>query len=104
MTHSFPTVRSSERNISRYANFWEDPHVLLRGLALPQGSKILSVASAGDNSFSFLTTNPALVVAADVNQTQLYLVALKKAAIEYLDYEDVLVFLDRKSTRLNSSH
>src|SRR3546814_2394729 len=32
-------------------------------------------------------------LAADVNQTQLYLVALKKAAIEYLDYEDVLVFL-----------
>lgn len=77
----------------RYANCWEDPEVLLNGLAPKSGSKILSIASAGDNSFSLLTTDPELVVAVDVNQTQLYLVALKKAAIRHLDYEDTLAFL-----------
>lgn len=80
-------------SIIRYANCWEDPEVLLKGLSPKNGSKILSIASAGDNSFSLLTTNPELVVAVDVNSTQLYLVALKKAAIRHLDYEDVLIFL-----------
>ena len=80
-------------SIIRYANCWEDPEVLLRGLSPKRGAKILSIASAGDNSFSLLTTDPELVVAVDVNPTQLYLVALKKAAIRHLDYEDVLVFL-----------
>src|SRR5690606_17574733 len=84
-------------SIIRYANCWEDPEVLLQGLSPKEGSKILSIASAGDNSFSLLTTNPALVVAVDINQTQLFLVALKKAAIEYLDYPDVLTFLGFRS-------
>ncbi|HLT88760.1 MAG TPA: DUF3419 family protein [Sphingobacterium sp.] len=80
-------------SIIRYANCWEDPEVLLKGLEPKGSSKILSIASAGDNSFSLLTTNPELVVAVDVNLTQLYLVELKKAVIRSLDYEDVLVFL-----------
>ncbi|WP_449047440.1 DUF3419 family protein [Parapedobacter sp.] len=84
-------------SIIRYANCWEDPNVLLRGLAPKEGAKILSIASAGDNSFSLLTADPALVVAVDINQTQLYLVELKKTAIEYLDYEDALVFLGFRS-------
>lgn len=80
-------------SLIRYANCWEDPEILLKGLAPTIGSKILSIASAGDNSFSLLTTDPELVVAVDVNLTQLYLIALKKAAIRHLDYEDVLAFL-----------
>lgn len=80
-------------SIIRYANCWEDPEILLKGLAPKSNSKILSIASAGDNSFSLLTTDPELVVAVDVNQTQLYLVALKKAAIRCLEYDEVLVFL-----------
>lgn len=80
-------------SLIRYANCWEDPEVLLKGLAPKSGSKILSIASAGDNSFSLLTANPELVVAVDVNLTQLFLVSLKKAAIRHLDYEDVLTFL-----------
>jgi len=84
-------------SIIRYANCWEDPEVLLQGLSPKEGSKILSIASAGDNSFSLLTADPELVVAVDINQTQLYLVALKKAAIEYLDYQDVLTFLGFRS-------
>lgn len=83
-------------SIIRYANCWEDSEVLLKGLSPRAGSKILSIASAGDNSFSLLTTDPELVVAVDVNPTQLYLVALKKAAIRHLDYADVLTFLGFK--------
>ncbi|MFL5754490.1 MAG: DUF3419 family protein, partial [Bacteroidia bacterium] len=34
----------------RYANCWEDADVLLEGLAPKNGGRILSIASAGDNS------------------------------------------------------
>ncbi len=77
----------------RYANCWEDADVLLEGLEPESGKKIISVASAGDNSFSLLTSDPELVVAVDINPTQLYLVELKRAAIKYLNYEEFLGFL-----------
>lgn len=77
----------------RYANCWEDADILVEGLNPAPGSKILSIASAGDNSFSLLTANPQLVVAIDVNVIQLYLVELKKVSIQKLDYPDLLAFL-----------
>ncbi|TJZ61347.1 DUF3419 family protein [Sphingobacterium olei] len=80
-------------NRIRYANCWEDPHILLKGLLPAVGSKILSIGSAGDNSFSLLTTSPSLVVAVDVNPIQLHLIELKKQAIRNLEYEQVLHFL-----------
>ena len=80
-------------NIIRYANCWEDADILLEGLAPVSGSKILSIASAGDNSFALLTAKPELVVAVDVNKTQLHLVELKKAAIKKLNRQEVLQFL-----------
>jgi S-adenosylmethionine-diacylglycerol 3-amino-3-carboxypropyl transferase len=80
-------------DLIRYANCWEDADVLLRGLNPDPGSKILSIGSAGDNSFSLLTTQPELVVAVDVNPIQLYLIELKRAAIQVLSYEEVLQFL-----------
>lgn len=80
-------------DLIRYANCWEDADILLKGLDPAPGSRILSIGSAGDNSFSLLTTNPELVVAVDVNRIQLHLIALKKAAIAELEYEEVLAFL-----------
>ena len=80
-------------DIIRYANCWEDAAVLLRGLNPDPGSKILSIGSAGDNSFSLLITQPELVVAVDVNPIQLFLIELKRAAIQELSYEEVLQFL-----------
>jgi S-adenosylmethionine-diacylglycerol 3-amino-3-carboxypropyl transferase len=79
--------------IIRYANCWEDADVLLEGLAPEPGRKHLSIASAGDNSFSLLVTNPELVVAVDVNKIQLHLVELKKACIKNLNRDQVLKFL-----------
>ncbi|MGL4595946.1 MAG: DUF3419 family protein, partial [Bacteroidia bacterium] len=49
--------------------------------------------SAGDNSFSLLAANPLEVVAVDVNPIQLHLCELKKAAFEFLTYEDFLALL-----------
>ena len=80
-------------NFIRYANCWEDADILLQGLQPTEGSRIFSIASAGDNSFSLLTTHPEIVVAADINPTQLNLTELKKTAYQNLGYEELLGFL-----------
>jgi len=85
-------------DLIRYANCWEDADVLLRGLNPEPGKRFLSIASAGDNSFSLLTANPELVVAVDVNPIQLYVVELKREAIRRFDYKEVLSFLGFESS------
>jgi len=80
-------------DLIRYANCWEDVNILLKGLNAQPGSKILSIGSAGDNSFSLLTTDPELVVAIDVNKIQLYLIELKKICFELLSYHEMVSFL-----------
>jgi len=77
----------------RYANSWEDADVLLKGLNAKPGGRFLSIASGGDNSFSLLVTNPALVVATDINPIQLKLISLKKVAIQCLSQEEYLGFI-----------
>lgn len=77
----------------RYANCWEDADILLEGLNPKANSKILSIASAGDNSFSLLVSNPEIIVAVDVNPVQLYLVELKKICIQCFTREETLAFL-----------
>ena len=85
-------------NFLRYANCWEDADILLEGLQPAPGARILSVGSAGDNSFSLLTTNPEMVVAIDMNEIQLHLIALKKAVIGELSHEEALRFLGFKNS------
>ncbi len=77
----------------RYANCWEDADVLLNALSAQEGAKIISIGSAGDNSFSLLTTKPSIVVAVDVNPVQLKVIELKKAAFKTLNYNEFLSFL-----------
>ncbi len=52
-------IQKVDFNIIRYANCWEDADILLEGLSPAEGSKILSIGSAGDNSFS--TINSSLI-------------------------------------------
>ena len=77
----------------RYANCWEDADILLEGLNPQPNGRYLSIGSAGDNSFSLLTTSPDYVVAVDVSKVQLYLVELKKLAIEKFSHQEFLEFL-----------
>jgi len=77
----------------RYANCWEDADVLLKGLSPDSGSRIMSIASAGDNSFSLLTCNPTEVIAVDISLPQLFLVQLKKVAIQQLDRTNYMGFI-----------
>ncbi|MCI5058395.1 MAG: BtaA family protein [Flavobacteriales bacterium] len=77
----------------RYANCWEDADVLTEALEVQQGEKVLSIASAGDNSFSLLINQPEVVVAVDVNPIQLHLIELKRLAIKYMSQEEYLAFV-----------
>ena len=72
-------------DIIRYANCWEDADVLLEALSPNSDSKIMSIASAGDNCFSLLSTSPIKVVAVDISMPQLCLTELKKIAIQNFD-------------------
>jgi S-adenosylmethionine-diacylglycerol 3-amino-3-carboxypropyl transferase len=82
----------------RYANCWEDADVLIEGLKVQPGDRVLSIGSAGDNSFSLLVNDPELLVAVDINPIQLNLIELKKAAIIALDHESFLQFLGFRIT------
>ena len=77
----------------RYANCWEDADVVIDALQPNESSKILSIGSAGDNSFSLLASSPREVVAVDINPAQTYLIELKKSAIKLLNRNQVLAFL-----------
>lgn len=88
-----PLTERVNFEIIRYANCWEDPEVLISGLSPSPGSRILSIGSAGDNSFSLLTTDPETVVAVDVSMVQLFLVELKKCCFQNLEWEETLAFL-----------
>lgn len=80
-------------DIIRYANCWEDADLLLEALNIQPHDRVLSVASAGDNSFALLAQDPELVVAVDVNPVQLYLCELKKAAFTLNSHAAFLRFL-----------
>jgi len=74
----------------RYAQCWEDADILLKALNVREGDVCLSVASAGENSLSLLTCNPARVIAVDMNPAQLPCLALRVAAYRTLSHEELL--------------
>ena len=77
----------------RYANVWEDADNLLQALAVPEGGRIFSIASGGDNALALLLKNPRQLVVADVSHVQLYVTELKIRAIEQLCHAETLAFL-----------
>ncbi|KAG0260459.1 hypothetical protein DFQ27_003516 [Actinomortierella ambigua] len=72
----------------RYSQVWEDTRLLRNGLAIKPNSRILSIASAGDNAFALLLDDPREVVAIDFSPAQLALCALKIAAYKTLEYDE----------------
>lgn len=84
----------------RYAQVWEDADVLLAGLGARPGDVHLSIASAGDNTLALLTTDPARVLAVDMNPAQLSCLALRIAAYRTLSHPELLELIgSRPSTR-----
>lgn len=91
----------------RYATVWEDADPVCEALApAAHGGRILSVASAGDNTLAALTLDPEEIVAVDLSVAQLACLELRIAAFTELDHPSLVSFLgfaphpDRRRTYL----
>jgi S-adenosylmethionine-diacylglycerol 3-amino-3-carboxypropyl transferase len=94
-----PIQFRTEFDFVRYANCWEDADILVEALQPGPGKRILSIASAGDNSLALLAAG-AEVVAADLNLAQLACLELRCAAFRLLNHDELLAFLGvRESER-----
>jgi S-adenosylmethionine-diacylglycerol 3-amino-3-carboxypropyl transferase len=71
-----------------YPQIWEDPEVDLKALALAPGARIITIASGGCNALSYLTADPAEVIAVDLNHAHVALTRLKLAAARFLPTYD----------------
>ena len=77
-------------SLLRYAQCWEDADILVDGLDVRPGHVCVSIASAGENSFSLLSRSPARVIAIDLNPAQLAAVDLRVAAYRMLTHAELL--------------
>jgi len=77
----------------RYAQCWEDPEIFGKALAVRPEDDVVSIASGGDNTFALLLDSPRSLVAVDSNPAQVFLVELKKTAIERLSYDEFSGFI-----------
>ena len=80
------TEISGHANFSqlRYAQCWEDADLLLRALAPASEHRLLSIASAGDNTLSLLARAPKQVVAVDLSPVQIAALEMRVAAFRHL--------------------
>lgn len=81
-----------EKQYIHYSNCHEDFN-MLNEYVYSDDRKILSVASALDNSLSFLVHDNVTVDAFDFNITQIYLCKLKKLAIKNLTRDEFMIFI-----------
>ena len=90
----------------RYAQCWEDADVLVQALAprLPSANpqRLLSIASAGDNTLALLAQGPQQVVALDLSHAQIACLELRVAAYRCLDYPEILELLGARPSERRS--
>ena len=84
-----------------YPQIWEDPVVDLERSTRPN-DRVIAIASGGCNALSYLTADPAEIVAVDLNGAHVALGRLKLAALRHLpDYDAFLRFFGRADSRAN---
>lgn len=67
-----------------YPQIWEDPRADMEALQIRPQDRIMTIASGGCNVMSYLTANPARIIAIDLNETHIALLKLKLAAAQNL--------------------
>lgn len=85
-----PLNSPSSASRINYAQCWEDADVLLDALRISPGDSCLSIASAGDNSFSLLAAGAGHVISIDRNPAQLACVELRRGAYLELNHSEFL--------------
>jgi S-adenosylmethionine-diacylglycerol 3-amino-3-carboxypropyl transferase len=81
----------------RYALCWEDADLLLRALLPARHHRLLSIASAGDNTLALLAQSPKRVVAVDLSVAQIAALELRVAAYRTLEYPAAMQLLGVKT-------
>lgn len=76
-----------------FTQSWEDPECDLAALQPAAGEAMFAVTSGGDNVLGFALSDPARIVAIDLNPTQTWLLELKMAAFRSLSHAEVLELL-----------
>ena len=85
-----------------YAQIWEDPELDAQAMGLSAGDRVVAIGSGGCNAMSYLLSDPAEVVAVDLNRGHVALTRLKAAAARYLsDYEDFFRLFGDGADRAN---
>jgi S-adenosylmethionine-diacylglycerol 3-amino-3-carboxypropyl transferase len=85
-----------------YPQIWEDPEVDLKALALKPGARMVAIASGGCNVLSYLTADPASILAVDLNRAHVALTRLKLAAAQQLpSHESFHRFFAQANARAN---
>lgn len=72
-----------------YAQCWEDFAVLQQALKVQKGDSVLSICSAGDNSFALALNGASKVTCIDLSAPQLALAQLKWTAIKHLPVDEI---------------
>ncbi len=67
-----------------YPQIWEDPIIDMEALALTSEDRMIAIASGGCNILSYLTADPASVIAVDLNEHHIALNHLKLAGLKLL--------------------
>lgn len=71
-----------------YPQIWEDPVPDIEALAIRPDSHIVTIASGGCNVLAYLTANPAVMTAVDLNHAHIALNELKLTALRHLPTAD----------------
>ncbi len=82
----------------RYAQSWEDPVTVCEGLRIDSASRVLAIASGGDNCLAMLLRDAASVEAVDMSAAQIALLEIKVRAIEQLSHHECMSFLGVSSS------
>lgn len=81
----------------------EDWETEQRALQVKPDDRILCITASGDRPLNILSNECKEVVAIDANPLQNYLLQLKLAAIQGLNYDDYIAFLGAKPTKVSRS-
>jgi len=75
---------------------WEDPESDKAALKIKSGDAVFAITSGGCNVLGFLLSDPAIIYSVDINPAQSFLLELKIAAIQALNFEEFISFAGLK--------
>ena len=83
-----------------YNQSWEDSDTDINVYKLEKNNRILMITTGGDNVLNYLLTDPEFIDTIDMNKHQNYLLEMKMALIQTLDWDDCFSILGHSNYEL----